>query len=170
MEVTFDIDANGIVNVTAKDQATGKEQKITVTASSGLSKEDVDRMVSDAQAHADEDKTRREEIEARNRLDGLVYSTEKTFNENREKLDPAEASNFESTIADAKKALESNDAAAMNEAAQRVEQASHKLAEAIYKGTASASSGSTGGEPGGGAQGGKEEDVIDTEYVDTDKT
>ena len=127
-------------------------------------------MVSDAQSHADEDKKRREEIEARNRLDGLVYATEKTFNENRDKLDPAEASSFESTIADAKKALESNDAAAMNESAQRLEQASHRLAEAIYKGaaSASASSGATGGEPGGGAR--KEDDVIDTEYVDTDKT
>ena len=128
-------------------------------------------MVSDAQTHADEDKKRREEIEARNRLDGLVYSTEKTFNENRDKLDPADASSFESTIADAKKALESNDAATMNEATQRLEQASHRLAEAIYKGTASASSGGSGGEPGGGAgETRKEDDVIDTEYVDTDKT
>src|SRR6187397_3508156 len=100
IEVTFDIDANGILHVSAKDLGTGKEQKITITASSGLSKDEIERMVSDAQAHADEDKKRREEIEARNRLDGLVYATEKTFNENRDKLDASEASGFESTIAD----------------------------------------------------------------------
>src|SRR5213594_3151591 len=109
IEVTFDIDANGIMNVSAKDLGTGKEQKITITASSGLNKDEIDRMVSDAEKHAEEDRKRREEIEARNRLDSLVYSTEKTFNENREKLDAAEASSFESAIADAKKALESND-------------------------------------------------------------
>src|SRR5207253_9429162 len=87
IEVTFDIDANGILNVSAKDLGTGKEQKITITASSGLSKDEIDRMVSDAGSHAEEDRKRREEIEARNRLDSLVYSTEKTFSENREKLD-----------------------------------------------------------------------------------
>jgi molecular chaperone DnaK len=169
IEVTFDIDANGILNVSAKDLGTGKEQKITITASSGLKKDEIDRMISDAQSHADEDKKRREEIEARNRLDGLVYSTEKTFTENREKLDPAEASSFESAIADAKKALESSDAAAMNEAGQRLQQASHRLAEAIYKGAASASS--SAGEPPSGAEGQapKEDEVIDTEYVDTEK-
>jgi len=167
--VTFDIDANGILNVSAKDLGTGKEQKITITASSGLKKDEIDRMISDAQSHADEDKKRREEIEARNRLDGLVYSTEKTFNENREKLDPAEASSFESAIADAKKALESSDAAAMDEAGQRLQQASHRLAEAIYKGAASASS-SAGERPSGGeGTAPKEDEVIDTEYVDTEK-
>jgi molecular chaperone DnaK len=172
IEVTFDIDANGILNVSAKDLGTGKEQKITITASSGLKKDEIDRMVSDAQSHADEDKKRRQEIEARNRLDGLVYSTEKTFNENREKLDSSEASSFESAIADAKKALESNDAATMTDAAQRLEQASHRLAEAIYKGTSSASSASGGGEPAGGPgaqERPKEDEVIDTEYVDTEK-
>src|SRR5688572_15560510 len=136
IEVTFDIDANGILNVSAKDLGTGKEQKITITASSGLAKDEIDRMVSDAQSHADEDKKRREEIEARNRLDGMIYATEKTFNENREKLDPAEATTFEATIADARKALESGDAAAMNDATQRLQQTSHRLAEAIYKGSA----------------------------------
>jgi molecular chaperone DnaK len=171
IEVTFDIDANGILNVSAKDLGTGKEQKITITASSGLKKDEIDRMVSDAQAHADEDKKRREEIEARNRLDGLVYSTEKTFNENREKLDPTEASSFESAIADAKKALESNDAAAMDEAGQRLQQAAHRLAEAIYRGASSAGAGAGGGErPSGGEdQAPKDDEVIDTEYVDTEK-
>ena len=173
IEVTFDIDANGILNVSAKDLGTSKEQKITITASSGLSKDEIDRMVSDAQSHSEEDRKRREEIEARNRLDGLVYSTEKTFNENRDKLDPSEASTFETTLADAKKALESADASAMNDAGQRLQQASHRLAEAIYKGT---SAGAGAGGPTGGSQSSEsqgsapnEDEVIDTEYVDTEK-
>jgi len=168
IEVTFDIDANGILNVSAKDLGTGKEQKITITASSGLNKDEIDRMVSDAQSHAEEDRKRREEIEARNRLDSLVYSTEKTFNENREKLDAAEASSFESAIADAKKALESNDSETMNQAGERLQQASHRLAEAIYKG-ASAGPGAGAPPPAGETSAPKEDDVIDTEYVDTEK-
>jgi molecular chaperone DnaK len=173
IEVTFDIDANGILNVSAKDLGTGKEQKITITASSGLSKEEIDRMVSDAQTHSDEDRRRREEIEARNRLDSLVYSTEKTFNENRDKLDPSEASNFEAAIADAKKALESGNSQAMDDAAQRLQQASHRLAEAIYKGAGAAGTGAgagAGARPSGGeTPGATEDEVIDTEYVDTEK-
>ena len=168
IEVTFDIDANGILNVSAKDLGTAKEQKITITASSGLNKDEIDRMVSDAQSHAEEDRKRREEIEARNRLDSLVYSTEKTFTENREKLDPAEASSFESAIADAKRALESNDAETMNQAGQRLQQSSHRLAEAIYKGASTGASAGAGPEPGE-ASAPKEDDVIDTEYVDTEK-
>ena len=170
VEVTFDIDANGILNVSAKDLGTGKEQKITITASSGLSKDEIDRMVTDAQSHAEEDRKRREEIEARNRLDSVVYSTEKTFSENREKLDAAEAATFESTIADAKKALDSNDAETMNQAGQRLQQASHRLAEAIYKGTAAGAG--AGARPSAGEDSGstpKEDEVIDTEYVDTEK-
>ena len=161
IEVTFDIDANGILNVSAKDLGTAKEQKITITASSGLNKDEIDRMVSDAQSHAEEDRKRREEIEARNRLDSLVYSTEKTFTENREKLDPAEASSFESAIADAKKALESNDAETMNQAGQRLQQSSHRLAEAIYKGASTGASAGAGPEPGE-ASAPKEDDVIET--------
>jgi molecular chaperone DnaK len=169
IEVTFDIDANGILNVFAKDLGTGKEQKITITASSGLNKEEIDRMVKEAQAHSDEDHKRREEIEARNRLDGLIYSTEKSFQENKSKLDPAETSSFESALADAKKALETGGAENMNRAGERLQQASHKLAEAMYR-TASqgASSGGTAAGPGPSA-GGKEDEVIDTEYVDTEK-
>ncbi len=106
IEVTFDIDANGIMNVSAKDLGTGKEQKITITASSGLNKDEIDRMVKDASAHSEEDRKRREEIEAKNRLDSLVYATEKTFNENKGKLSAGEVSAFESALADAKKALE----------------------------------------------------------------
>jgi molecular chaperone DnaK len=170
IEVTFDIDANGIMNVSAKDLGTGKEQKITITASSGLSKDEIDRMVTDAQSHAEEDRKRREEIEARNRLDSLVYSTEKTFNENRDKLDPSEASSFESAVADAKKALESGNAQTMKDAGERLQQASHRLAEAIYKGAgAGAGAGASGPRPSEPQSTGKEDEVIDTEYVDTEK-
>ncbi|HKF45384.1 MAG TPA: molecular chaperone DnaK [Thermoanaerobaculia bacterium] len=172
VEVTFDIDANGILNVSAKDLGTGKEQKITITASSGLNKDEIDRMVKDAQSHSDEDKKRREEIEAKNRLDGLIYSAEKSFNENKSKLDPGEIGNFESALADAKKALESGGTDNMNGAAERLQQASHKLAEAMYKSAASQQQGSPGGQqsqPGGESGAGKEDEVIDTEYVDTEK-
>src|SRR5262249_43224362 len=170
VEVVFDIDANGILNVSAKDLGTGKEQKITITASSGLNKDEIDRMVKDAQSHSDEDKKRREEIEAKNRLDGLIYSAEKSFTENKSKLDPAEIGNFESALADAKKALEAGGTANMNQAAERLQQASHKLAEAMYRGasTASAGQGPTG-QPGPEPGAGKEDEVIDTEYVDTEK-
>jgi molecular chaperone DnaK len=167
IEVTFDIDANGIMHVSAKDLGTGKEQKITITASSGLAKDEIDKMVRDAQSHAEEDRKRREEIEAKNRLDSLVYSSEKTFNENRAKLDAGEASAFESVLADAKKALEAGGAAGMNEAVERLQQASHKLAEALYR-TASPGGQASGAEaPGDGS--GKEDEVIDTEYVETEK-
>jgi molecular chaperone DnaK len=133
-------------------------------------------MVSDAQLHAEEDRKRREEIEARNRLDSLVYSTEKTLNENREKLDTSEAATFEAALADAKKALEAGTSAeAMTEAGQRLQDVSHRLAEAIYKGSASAGPGGGSPPPGSGGEraqgsGAKEEEVIDTEYVDTDKS
>src|SRR5437867_12881777 len=143
IEVTFDVDANGIMNVSAKDLGTGKEQKITITASSGLNKDEIDKMVRDAQVNSDEDRKRREEIEAKNRLDSLIYSTEKSFSENRSKLDPGEISNFESALADAKKALETGGTDAMNQAAERLQQASHKLAEAMYR----TAQGSPGGAP-----------------------
>jgi molecular chaperone DnaK len=178
IEVTFDIDANGILNVSAKDLGTGKEQKITITASSGLNKDEIDRMVKDAQSHSEEDHKRREEIEAKNRLDSMVYSAEKTFNENRAKLSPQDASAFESALADAKKALEAGGTDGMNAALERLQQASHKLAEAMYQGAGAqpgggeASGGSTSGSqppPGGGARTGNEDEVIDTEYVDTEK-
>src|SRR5213596_296509 len=144
IEVTFDIDANGIVNVSAKDLGTGKEQKITITASSGLNKDEVDRMMCEAESHAEDDRKRREEIEAKNRLDSLIYSTEKSFSENRSKLDPGEISNFESAVADAKKALEAAGTDNMNRAADALMQASHKAAEAMYK---------SGSQAGGGQRG-----------------
>jgi molecular chaperone DnaK len=169
VEVTFDIDANGILNVSAKDLGTGKEQKITITASSGLNKDEIDKMVRDAQSHSDEDKKRREEIEAKNRLDSLIYSSEKSFAENKGKLDPGEISEFESAVADAKKALEAGGTDAMNQAAERLQQAAHKLAEAMYRSASSQGSPPPGETPPGAAPSGKEDEVIDTEYVDSEK-
>jgi molecular chaperone DnaK len=170
VEVTFDIDANGILNVSAKDLGTGKEQKITITASSGLNKDEIDRMVKDASAHSEEDRKRREEIEAKNRLDSLIYSTEKSFGENKSKLDAGEISNFESALADAKKALEAGGSENMTSAAERLQQASHKLAEAMYKTAAGGESGPGGpGADPGASSSSKEDEVIDTEYVDSDK-
>ena len=171
IEVSFDIDANGIMNVSAKDLGTSKEQKITITASSGLAKDEIDKMVRDAQAHSDEDRKRREEIEARNRLDSLIYASDKSFQENKAKLGPAEVSEFEAVLADARKALEAGGTANLTSAAERLQEASNKLAEAIYKGT-TASGGSDTGAPGsgGGSASGKEDEVIDTEYVDTEKS
>ncbi len=171
VEVTFDIDANGILNVFAKDLGTGKEQKITITASSGLAKDEIEKMVRDAQSHSEEDRKRREEIEAKNRLDSLVYASEKTFNENKDKLSPADVSRFESALADAKKALETGGTEAMNSAGERLQQASHAVAEAMYKNASTSGAGTPPpGEPGAtGAGGGKEDEVIDAEYVDTEK-
>ena len=173
IEVTFDIDANGIVNVSAKDLGTGREQKITITSSSGLSKDDINKMVREAESHADEDKRKREEIEARNRADSLVYQTEKMLNENRGKLSESDAKSVEAAIADCKKALEGSDIDAINRAADALTKASHKVAEAMYKSgahaegqTGSAANGSSGS---GAASGGKTDDVIDAEYVDADE-
>jgi molecular chaperone DnaK len=170
VEVTFDIDANGIMNVSAKDLGTSKEQKITITASSGLNKDEIDRMVKDAQAHSDEDRKRREEIEAKNRLDSLVYASEKTYNENKSKLSGADASAFEAALADAKSALgAAGGVQAMNDAAEKLQQASHKLAEAMYKSAPEPPAGPPEGAPGAAPGAGKEEEVIDTEYVDSEK-
>jgi molecular chaperone DnaK len=177
IEVTFDIDANGIVNVQAKDMGTGREQKITITASSGLSKEEIDRMMRDAESHASEDSKKKEEIEARNRLDGLTYQVEKTFNENKDKLDSGASLEIENAIADAKKALADGGADKMNDAFNHLQTASHKLAEVIYSQAGSSSSSSASGEQassagasssGSTSSSGGSDDVIDAEYVDVD--
>ena len=177
VEVTFDIDANGIVNVSAKDMGTGREQKITITASSGLSKEEIDRMMRDAESHSADDARKREEIEARNRLDGLHYQVEKTFNENKEKLDGATTSQLETALADAKKALEEGGVDRMNDAFNNLQTASHKLAESLYQQSGSAG-GAEGGEQasaagasstGGSQSSGGDDNVIDAEYVDVDE-
>jgi molecular chaperone DnaK len=171
IEVTFDIDANGIVNVSAKDLGTGKEQKITITSSSGLSKDDINKMVREAESHADEDKRKQEEIEARNRADSLVYQTEKVLKENRDKLSESDVKAVEAAIADCKKALEGTDVVAINRAADALTQASHKVAEAMYKSGAQGGGGQAGpaGNGAGAAPGGKTDDVIDAEYVDADE-
>jgi molecular chaperone DnaK len=178
IEVTFDIDANGILNVTAKDMATQKDQKITITSSSGLSKEEVDRMAKEADAHASEDKAKRDEIEARNQLDGMVYNVEKMLKEHGDKIAAGEKENVETALAESKKALEGTDAAAMNTAREHLTQASHKLAEAMYRqaapqgGEAQPGAAGAGPQPGAdGASGGqkKDEGVIDAEYVDVEE-
>jgi len=176
IEVTFDIDANGILNVTAKDNATGKDQKITITSSSGLSKEEVERMAKDAEAHAADDKAKREEIDARNQLDSMVYQIEKMLRESGDKISGSERGEVENALADAKKALESNDKAQMDRAREALTQASHKLAEQMYKATQpgpGAGAGPTPGaeagpQPGGDGQAKKDEGVIDAEYVDVE--
>ena len=168
VDVTFDIDANGIMNVSAKDLGTGKEQKITITASSGLAKDEIDRMVKDASAHAEEDRKRKEEVEAKNRLDSLIYASEKSFNENKSKIDAAEIGRFEAALAEAKKALETGGGENLNRAASDLQQASHKLAEVMYKTAGQASSGGPG-DAGPSVGKPKEDEVIDTEYVDAEK-
>ncbi len=174
IEVTFDIDANGIVNVSAKDMGTGREQKITITSSSGLSKDEIDKMMKDADAHSTEDATKREEIEARNKLDGLVYQMEKTLNENREKVG-AVAGEVDAAIADARKATEEGGVERMNNAFNALQTVSHKMAEALYQQTSStgaseeqAEASAAGATPGGQPSGG-EDNVIDAEYVDVDE-
>jgi molecular chaperone DnaK len=165
IEVTFDIDANGIVSVGAKDLGTGKEQSIKITASSGLSKEEIDRMVNDAKAHAEEDRKRREMVEERNKLDTLVYSTEKTLNELSDKVSPDVKGAVNTALEDAKKALESNEQEAMKNAFSTLEKASHKLSEEAYK-RAAASEGASTGEGSNGATGGDagKDDVVDADY------
>jgi len=171
IEVTFDIDANGIVNVSAKDLGTGREQKITITSSSGLSKDDINKMVREAESHAEDDKRKREEIEARNRADSLVYSTEKVLHENRDKVSDSDVKSVEAAIADCKKALDGTDIDAINRAADALMQASHKVAEAMYKSGSQAGGGQRGpaSDGSGAAAGGKTDDVIDAEYVDADE-
>ena len=168
VEVTFDIDANGILNVTAKDNATGKDQKITITSSSGLSKEEVERMAKEADAHASEDQTKREEVEARNSLDNMVYNVEKMLKDNGDKVSGSEKSDVEAALTEARTALQgSSSAAEMNAAREKVTAASHKLAEAMYKANAAGASapGDAAGAPGAAGEK-KEEGVIDAEYVD----
>jgi len=158
IEVAFDIDANGIVNVTAKDRATNTEQKITITGSSGLSKEEVDRMVRDAEAHAADDRSRKEFVEARNNADALAYSVEKTLGDNREKLPAADVARIESAIAAVRSATAGEDAGAITRAADELQRASHAMAEALY--TAQA------GNAGASARQSAEPDVVDAEVVE----
>src|ERR1700726_194346 len=181
IEVTFDIDANGIVNVSAKDHATNKEQKITITASTGLSKEEAEKMKNDAEAHAEEDKKKLAEIEARNILDNRVYQIEKLLSENREKLSESDVKPVEEALAAAKSALAGGILEQITSATQQLERASHALAETLYKsaqasGAQAGASGSTdggAGTPGGpktGSGSAPPGEVIDAEYVDVDES
>jgi molecular chaperone DnaK len=181
IEVTFDIDANGIVNVSAKDLGTGKEQRITITATSGLAKDEVDRMMREAEAHADEDKKRREEIEVRNRADQAVYGAERLIKDTGDKLSAADKQAIEAAMDAVKKASEGTDAAAIQQALDQLMSAQHKAAESLYKqqGAGASDGGGPGGGPGasggptgaGAASGGGEPkgDVIDAEVVDEGK-
>jgi len=175
IEVTFDIDANGIGNVSAKDKSSGKEQKITITASSGLSESEIDRMVKEAAENEEGDKKRREAIEKRNNLEGLVFSVEKHLEENREKIPATERGELETALKDAKDVLEANktpkDAESFEGPFERLQKASHKMAEVLYKGAGGP------GEQGGGAQdsagagaGEKDDGVIDAEFTDAPKS
>ncbi len=165
VEVTFDIDANGILNVSAKDNATGKQQAITITASSGLNKDEVDKMVKEAEAHSAEDKRRRQEIDVRNQADALVYQTEKTLNENREKIPVSEVSAIEGAIKETKEAIESGDMNRIREKMELLTKASHHLAEIMYQQAAGKQQPGAGAGPGGGARPRKpEEEVVDAEF------
>jgi molecular chaperone DnaK len=182
IEVTFDIDANGILNVSAKDKGTGKEQKVTITASSGLNENEIQKMVSDAESHATEDKQKREQIEARNQLDSLIYSTEKMLKEHKDKLPGHEATELEATLQAAKKTLE-NAAASLDELRGQTEtltRAGHKLAETVYKqsapGPAATGVPPTGGDGhaakttnGSGKAGEPRSNVIDAEFDEVSK-
>ncbi len=168
VEVTFDIDANGIVIVQAKDKATGKEQQIRIQASGGLSDADIEKMVKDAEAHADEDKKRRELIEARNQAEGLVHTTERTLKEAGDKLPAAEREPVEAAIRDLRAAIEGGDLDQIKAKTQTLGQASMKIGEAMYKAQAGAQTGpQPGGEAGGpGAAGG--EKVVDADFEEVD--
>ena len=180
--MTFDIDANGIVNVQAKDLGTGKEQKITITASSGLSKDEVERMMREAESHADEDKKRREEIETRNRADQAVYAAERMVKDTGDKLSSADKAAIESAIEAAKKAIEGSNAAEIQRALDQLTAAQHKAAESLYRQQAPGGPGpggpgaGEGGGAGSGAAGGSTAggqptgDVIDAEVVDEGKS
>jgi len=172
IEVTFDIDANGIVNVTAQDKATGKEQKITITASSGLSKDEVDRMMREAESHADEDRKRKEEIETRNQADQAAYAASRLIKDAGDKLSAADRQPIESAIEDLTKAMETNDVAEIKKRLDALNTAQHKAAEAMYR---AANAGAGAGAPGGGQPGGDSgaqgpsSDVIDAEVVEEEK-
>ncbi len=181
IEVTFDIDANGILNVSAKDKATNKEQKITITASSGLTKEEAEKMRTEAESHSEDDRRRMEEVEARNSLDGIVYQAEKMLRENREKIAEADVKKAEEAIEDAKKAVNEGGVARLRSAKENVERSLHKIAEELYKtaqaagaagqaGAAGAGAGGSSSAGSGGAQEKKPGDVIDAEYVDVDES
>ena len=171
VEVTFDIDANGILNVLAKDRATNNEQKITITSSSGLSKEEVEKIARDAESHSADDRTRKEEIELRNQSDSMIYSVEKMLKEHREKIGEEDATKVEEAIKEMRATMESGGKDKIQAAMDKLTQASHKLAEAMYK--AAPAPGAEGSGPSAGGpeqpQQKKKDDVVDAEFVDVDE-
>ena len=173
IEVSFDIDANGILNVSAKDRGTGKEQKITITSSSGLAEDEIKEMVADGETHAEEDLRKREEIEARNQADNLVYNTEKILTENRDKISDDDAKAVEDALADTKKAMEGDDVEAISKAVENLTQASHRLAEVMYQSAPQGGQEPPPDDPEGSSEGTSEgqpdDEVIDAEYVDVDE-
>jgi len=171
IEVTFDIDANGILHVNAKDMATGKEQSIRITASTGLSEDEIKKMVKDAELHAEEDRKRKQEIDTRNQLDNLVYTTEKTFNENKDKLGADDIRSMEDALSSAKDALKTGDHERIKREIDNLTRTSHKLAEVLYKKTSGTAYGPGGEYQQSSAQGGqkKDDDVVDAEFEDVKK-
>jgi len=178
IEVTFDIDANGILNVSAKDKGTGKEQKITITSSSGLSKDQVEQMTKEAELHSEEDRRAKEDIEVKNNADHKVYSVEKMLKENRDKISEADAKAIDEAVEEAKKAIQAGDSSGITAAVDKLTQASHKLAEAMYKqagsGPAAGAAGASGASgsaasAGDGSAGKTDGEVIDAEVVDEGK-
>ena len=168
IEVTFDIDANGIVNVSAKDMGTGKEQSIKITASSGLSEEEIQRLVKEAEAHASDDKKKQELIEARNKADSLIYGTEKSLKDLGDKVASDTKSEVEARIADLKKAMEGEDITAINNAVEALSTASHKLAEQLYQQQGAAGAAGAAGQPGGQQNKG-DDDVVDADFTEVKK-
>jgi molecular chaperone DnaK len=168
IEVTFDIDANGILNVAAKDKATEKQQNITITASSGLTKDEIDRMVKEAETNAAEDSKRKQEIEVRNQTDSLVYSTERTLSEHGAKLEEADRKTIDDALAEAREALKSDDLERMKRAQEDLTRASHKLAEIMYREAQAQSQPGAASAPGPtqGATGPKEGEVVDADFED----
>jgi len=169
IEVAFDIDANGIVNVMAKDMATGKEQKITINGSSGLSKDDVDRMVKEAQSHASEDQARRDLIDARNQADSLGYQVEKTINENRQKIAVGDLSKIEAAIANLRSLSQGEDVAAIRKATEELQHASHAVAQQLYQTQGSQGAQGAQGSQGSGPSNVKDAEVVDAEYAETNQ-
>jgi molecular chaperone DnaK len=168
IEVTFDIDANGIVNVSAKDHATGKEQSIQITASSGLSQEEIDQLIKDAEMHAEDDKKKKELVEARNSADALIYSSEKSIKELGDKVDSDTKNKVEESIAALQKAMEGEDAEEIKRVSEELTQASHKLAEAMYQQASQnqqqAGAGAESAEQAAGGAGSADEDVVDADF------
>jgi molecular chaperone DnaK len=174
VEVTFDIDANGILNVTAKDRATNNEQKITITSSSGLSKDEVDKMAKDAEAHGGEDRRKKEEIDARNQADSMVYQVDKMLRDNRSKVSDADAKGIEEALEETRNAMKEGGVERINSARSKLESASHRLAEAMYRAASAQQAPGAAPQGDGGSAGAEQQqekpkdNVVDAEFVDVD--